>query len=97
MIKEIIGRGKSKLTDTRPTERNGDTAPSEPPYFEPRNVAWTYFYGKNDTYERIDYILASPAMMQLWLANETFIPNIPNWGTGSDHRPITAGFTIDGN
>lgn len=96
VIKEIIGRGKSKLTDTRPTERNGDTAPSEPPYFEPRNVAWTYFYGKNDTYERIDYILASPAMTQLWLANETFIPNIPNWGTGSDHRPITAGFTTDG-
>jgi len=96
VIKAIIGRGKSKLTDTRPTERNGDTAQSEPPYFEARNIAWTYFYGKNDTYQRIDYILASPAMKQLWLANETFIPTIPNWGTGSDHRPITAGFATDG-
>jgi len=95
-IKEIIGHGKSKLTDTRPAERNGDTAPGEPPYFEPRNVAWTYFYGKNDTYARIDYILVSPAMKPYWLANETFIPAIPNWGTGSDHRPIAAGFTTDG-
>lgn len=36
--KEIIGRGRFKLTDTRPAERNGDNAPGEPPYFEPRNV-----------------------------------------------------------
>ena len=94
--KEIIGRGKFKLTDTRPAERNGDNAPGEPPYFEPRNVAWTYFYGKTDTYSRIDYILLSPAMKQSWLAAETYIPAIPNWGIGSDHRPIVAGFTPGG-
>lgn len=91
--KEIIGRGKSRLTDTRPAERNGDTAPGEPPYFEPRDVAWTYFFGKNDTYSRIDYILLSPAMKRSWLAGETFIPAIANWGIGSDHRPIVAGFS----
>ena len=91
--KEIIGRGKFKLTDTRPAERNGDTAPGQPPYFEPRDVAWTYFYGKTDSYSRIDYLLLSPAMKRSWLANETFIPTIPNWGIGSDHRPIVAGFT----
>jgi endonuclease/exonuclease/phosphatase family metal-dependent hydrolase len=91
--REIIGRGKFKLTDTRPAERNGDNAPAEPPYFEPRNVAWTYFYGKSDTYSRIDYILLSPAMKRSWRADETFIPAIPNWGIGSDHRLIVAGFT----
>ena len=95
-IRDIIGHGKSKLTDTRPAERNGDTATAEPPYFEPRNVAWTYFYGKNDTYARIDYILVSPAMKTHWLADETFIPTIPNWGVGSDHRPIVATFTTEG-
>jgi endonuclease/exonuclease/phosphatase family metal-dependent hydrolase len=95
-IKEIIGHGKTKLTDTRPAERNGDTAPGEPPYFEPRSIAWTYFYGKNDTYARIDYILLSPAMRQNWRASETYIPVISNWGVGSDHRPIVAGFTTDG-
>ena len=93
-VKKIIGRGKFKLTDTRPAERNGDSAPAEPPYFEPRDVAWTYFYGKDDTYARIDYILLSPAMRCDWVKAETYIPTIPNWGIGSDHRPIVATFTI---
>ena len=95
-MKEIIGHGKFKITDTRPAERNGDNAPAEPPYFEPRDVAWTYFYGKTDTYSRIDYILLSPALKADWLAAETYIPAIPNWGVGSDHRPIVAGFTTGG-
>ena len=94
--REIVGRGKTKLFDTRPAERNGDTAPSEPPYFEPRDVAWTYFYGKTDEYSRIDYILISPALKRNWLPNETYIPAIPDWGLGSDHRPVVAGFTTDG-
>jgi len=93
--KEILGHGKFRLTDTRAAERNGDNAPGEPPYFEPRNVAWTYFYGKTDTYSRIDYILLSPAMKPNWLADQSFIPAIPDWGIGSDHRPIVAEFTTD--
>jgi endonuclease/exonuclease/phosphatase family metal-dependent hydrolase len=91
-IKKIIGRGKFKLTDTRPAERNGDNAPAAPPYFEPRNVAWTYFYGADDTYSRIDYILLSLAMARDWVKAGTYIPTIPNWGNGSDHRPIVATF-----
>jgi endonuclease/exonuclease/phosphatase family metal-dependent hydrolase len=94
-IREIIGRGKTKLFDTRPAERNGDTARSEPPYYEPRNVAWTYFYGKDDTYSRIDYILASPAMKRCWVENETYVPTVTNWGIGSDHRPVVAGFETE--
>jgi hypothetical protein len=91
-VKEIIGRGKFKLTDTRPAERNGDNAPGQPPYFEPRSVAWTYFYGADDTYSRMDYILLSPALARDWVPAETYIPTIPNWGIGSDHRPIVAAF-----
>jgi endonuclease/exonuclease/phosphatase family metal-dependent hydrolase len=91
-IREILGRGKLKLLDTRPAERNGDAGESKAPYFEPRNVAWTYFYGKTDEYSRIDYILVSPAMKRHWLPGEAYIPCIPNWGLGSDHRPIVAGF-----
>jgi endonuclease/exonuclease/phosphatase family metal-dependent hydrolase len=94
-IKRIIGRGKFKLTDTRPAERNGDNAPAVPPYFEPRNVAWTYFYGADDTYSRIDYILLSPAMARDWVKAGTYIPTIPNWGIGSDHRPIVATFNAN--
>jgi endonuclease/exonuclease/phosphatase family metal-dependent hydrolase len=94
-LKEIIGRGKTKLFDTRPVEHNGDTARAEPPYYEPRDVAWTYFYGKNDSYERIDYILISPALKPYWDSSETGIPFVPSWGIGSDHRPIVAGFSTE--
>jgi len=90
--KAILGRGRTRLFDTRPAERNGDTAISEPLYHEPRNVAWTYFYGKTDEYSRIDYIFLSPAMKNHWLPGETWIPVVANWGNGSDHRLIVAGF-----
>jgi endonuclease/exonuclease/phosphatase family metal-dependent hydrolase len=93
--KEIIGRGKFKLTDTRPAERNGDNTPNEVPRFEPRNVTWTHYYGVEDTYSRIDFILLSPAMARDWVTNETYALTIPNWGVGSDHRPIVATFETE--
>jgi endonuclease/exonuclease/phosphatase family metal-dependent hydrolase len=93
-VRQIIGHGKFKLTDTRPAERNGDTVPSEAPYYEPRNVTWTYFYGKDDTYSRIDYILLSPAMARDWLHNGTYASTVSNWGVASDHRPIVAAFEL---
>jgi endonuclease/exonuclease/phosphatase family metal-dependent hydrolase len=93
--KAIIGRGKFRLTDTRPAERNGDYSFAENIYHEPRSVAWTYFYGADDTYSRIDYILLSPAMARNWIREGTYIPVIPNWGIGSDHRPIFATLKTD--
>jgi endonuclease/exonuclease/phosphatase family metal-dependent hydrolase len=90
--KEIIGRGKFKLADTRPAERNGDNSFVKNIYHEPRDVTWTYFYGADDTYSRIDCIFLSPAMARDWVKAGTYIPAIPNWGIGSDHRPIIATF-----
>ena len=89
--KAVIGRGKQKLVDTRPAERNGDN----PPGREPRNVAWTHYFGKEDSYSRIDYILLSPGMAREWLASETYVLTLPNWGVGSDHRPILATFDAE--
>ena len=93
--KAVIGRGKFKLMDTRPAERNGDNAPSPIPRFEPRNVTWTHYYGKEDSYSRVDYILLSPAMARDWLKDETYVLALPNWGVGSDHRPIVAAFKME--
>ena len=95
--KAIIGRGTFKLIDTRPAERNGDNAPNEIPRFEPRNVTWTHYYGKEDTYSRVDYILLSPAMARGWVTNGTYVLTIPNWGVGSDHRPVVATFETKNN
>ena len=94
-VKAVIGRGGFKLTDTRPAERNGDHSASEDSRFEPRNVAWTEYYGKEDTYSRVDYILLSPAMARCWLTNQTYVLTLPNWGVGSDHRPILATFKAE--
>jgi endonuclease/exonuclease/phosphatase family metal-dependent hydrolase len=88
----VIGRGKLKLTDTRPAERNGDNAPNPNPRFSPRNVTWTHYYGVEDTYSRIDFLLLSPGMEREWLKNESYVLTIPNWGVGSDHRPLVATF-----
>ncbi len=92
-VKEIVGRGRTKLVDTRPATRNGDNQPNpaNPNYF-PRNDAWTHYYGVEDSYSRIDYLMLSPGMAKEWDKTETYIPTIANWGIGSDHRPLLATF-----
>jgi endonuclease/exonuclease/phosphatase family metal-dependent hydrolase len=91
--KVVVGHGKDKLVDTRPAERNGDNLPNPTnPNWSPRNVAWTHYYGAEDSYSRIDYILLSPGMAKEWVPAETYVLTIPNWGIGSDHRPIVATF-----
>ena len=93
--KAVIGTGKYKLVDTRPAERNGDDALNPNPRYSPANVTWTYYYGVEDTYSRIDYILLSPGMAREWIKKETYVLAIPNWAIGSDHRPIVAGFVAE--
>jgi endonuclease/exonuclease/phosphatase family metal-dependent hydrolase len=93
--KAVIGRGKHKLVDTRPAERNGDNVPTQNPAWEPRNVTWTHYYGKEDTYSRIDFLLISPGLAREWVTNETYVLTLPNWGVGSDHRPLVATFEAE--
>jgi endonuclease/exonuclease/phosphatase family metal-dependent hydrolase len=90
--REVIGKGKHKLVDTRPAERNGDDLPAARAGVEPRNVTWTEYFAKEDTYSRIDYILLSSGMAREWVPKETYVLAIPNWGAGSDHRPLVATF-----
>ena len=93
--RSIIGRGKTGLIDARPAERNGDNAPSPNPRYDPPHITWTHFYGKEDTYSRVDYILLSQGMAREWLKEETYVLAMPNWGTGSDHRPVVAAFLME--
>ena len=92
-VKALIGRGKSQLVDTRPGERNGDSGPNliNSNGF-PRNESWTYFYGVEDVYSRIDFVLLSPGMAREWDRVNSWIPVVANWGHGSDHRPVVTTF-----
>ena len=95
-IKEIVGRGNDKLVDTRPAEPNGDNQPNPTnPRYSPRNITWTHYYGVEDTYSRIDYLMLSPGMAREWNKEQTFIPTLANWGMASDHRPLLATFEAE--
>ena len=92
-VKALVGRGKSKLIDARPGEKNGDSGQNRinSKWF-PRNVSWTHFYGVEDVYSRIDYILLSPGMARELDRANSWIPVVANWGHGSDHRPVVTTF-----
>lgn len=90
-IRAIMGRGRTRLFDTRPAERNGD----DPSHNAKRNISWTHYYDKEDVYSRIDYILVSRGMEREWLNEETYVLSLPNWGMASDHRPVVAGFVAE--
>jgi endonuclease/exonuclease/phosphatase family metal-dependent hydrolase len=92
-IRTIIGRGRNRLFDTHPFERNGDSLPNENSRYEPRRISWTHYFGKEETYSRLDYILASPALREHYLPNESCVVTVANWGAGSDHRPVKASFS----
>ena len=64
-------------------------------HYPPPRIAWTHYYGKEDSFRRIDYILLSRGMAREWVTNETRVLKIPNWGTASDHRPIVATFVAE--
>ena len=91
----VIGYGKGKLVDTRPAEKNGDHTPPANPNWDAPNITWTHFYGKEDTYSRIDYIMVNQGMAREWVKDETYVLAVPNWGAASDHRPIVATFIAE--
>ena len=91
-IRIIIGRGNRALIDTRPAEKNGELPLASNGAAAPRNVNWTYYFSKDDTYSRVDYLLLSHGMAREWQTNTTYVLALPGWGVASDHRPIIAGF-----
>lgn len=73
----------------------GEVQVSEPiPAFDSRGEAWTHHWTRQDLYSRVDYLLASPAMLEKVIDGRGFIFDGPGSGIASDHRLVWADFKI---
>lgn len=92
-VKVIVGRGKTKLIDTRPAEWDPTSEKVRPQRgTDGRSITWTHYYNGEDSYRRIDYILISRSMARDWVPEQTYVLAGPDWGRASDHRPVVAAF-----
>jgi len=92
-VKAIVGRGKTKLVDTRPAEWDPSSGKARPALGKSgRSITWTHYYNGEDSYRRIDYILISRSMARDWVPEQSYVLAGSNWGRASDHRPVVAAF-----
>ena len=77
---------------TRPVralQKRGDLVVGELlPATDSRGEVWTHFFRREDTYSRIDYLLASPALKPFVTGGRATIGDGPGTGDASDHRPV---------
>ena len=64
------------------------------PCFDSRGHLWTHYFKKQDSYSRIDYILANPTMAKRFIPKSGWIIDSEESKFASDHRMIYADFSF---
>ena len=57
-----------------------------------RGEFWTHYWGREDVYSRIDFIMVSEAMRKDVINDQCRILEAKDWKTASDHRPLLGVF-----
>lgn len=92
-IRTVVGRGRAALVDLRPEEATRAN-PEAPLIRTAANITWTYFYAREDTYSRFDYVLASRSLAARVMPELTCVFALPWWREASDHRPVLTTFSL---
>ena len=58
------------------------------PALDSRGETWTHHFVKADIYDRVDYVLVSPALKPLVRGGAARIVDLPEVRQASDHRPV---------
>jgi len=74
-IRAFLERGKTAITELLAAA-------------DSRGEAWTWVYGKEDSYERTDFILVSPGLKPFVREGAARICDRPETRAASDHRPV---------
>lgn len=86
------------LLNSAPLRRllqRGSVSISEPlPAIDSNGFSWTHRWSRAALYSRIDYLLASPAMMPFYRQDSARIYDGPGWEVASDHRMVYADFSL---
>ena len=56
--------------------------------YDSRGEVWTYYYAREDVYERVDFLLVSQGLKPHVLKDSAKIVDIPKVMQGSDHRML---------
>lgn len=65
------------------------------PAVDSRGESWTHYYRREDVYSRVDFILASPAMLQRYVPESGRVVDDPEALVASDHRMVLATFRFE--
>jgi endonuclease/exonuclease/phosphatase family metal-dependent hydrolase len=68
--------------------RQGPNRLKEIPLADAQGDRWTYYRRLNDSYDRIDYILADKALFPQIDQSHSYLYRSIDWYSASDHRPV---------